>query len=308
MTIGSPARRIADFWWTYEGPTFVLAAGIYGGWAALLWFHASLPWWIWLPPCVYLVALQFSLQHESIHAMRRVPIWLRWALVYPPLGLWLPYPLYNRGHSRHHRNRFITDPYEDPESFYHTATRWQAIGPVWRAIHLTNQTLLGRIVFGPFVRLYRLVVRETGLLACRDFSNRRIWFWHALMLALIYAWVDTICGLPFWQYVVFVAYPAFGIGLIRSFYEHRWAPLPGQRVASVESGWFFGFLFLFNNLHVAHHLRPTIPWYELRGFYWANRDKLLAHNAGYVFPGYRTIAARWLVIPVFRPVHPVRND
>lgn len=285
----------------------MLAAVVYGLWALLIGFHAELPWYVWGAPCIYIVALQFSLQHETIHAMRRVPVWLRTAIALPPLGLWLPYPLYNRGHSRHHRNIHITDPYEDPESFYHTSAAWQRIGPVWRAIHTVNQTLLGRVVIGPPVRLFRLAQREISLLISGDFSNLPIWLWHVLMLALLFAYIDGVAHLAWWRYVVFIAYPAFGIGLIRSFYEHRWAPLPGQRVASVESNLFFGLLFLFNNLHVAHHLRPTIPWYALPGFYRANREKLLAHNAGYMFPGYGAIAARWLVRPVFRPIHPTRR-
>lgn len=296
-----------EIWQTYECPTFILAAAVYGLWALLIAAHDVVPWFVWAPPLIYIVALQFSLQHETIHAMRQVPPWLRRAIAMPPLGLWLPYPLYNRGHSRHHRNIHITDPYEDPESFYHTQVTWDRIGPVWRMIHTVNQTLLGRVFIGPFVRLYRLTQRETMLLIRGDFGNVRIWCWHLLMLAALYLYVDRACGLAWWRYVVFIAYPAFGLGLIRSFYEHRWAPLPGQRVASVESNWFFGLLFLFNNLHVAHHLKPTIPWYRLPGFYRANREKLLIHNANYVFTGYTAIARQWLVRPVFRPVHPNRT-
>ena len=66
-----------------------------------------------------------------------------------------------------------------------------------------------------------------------------------------------------------------------------------------------GALFLWNNLHVAHHLRPTIPWYQLPRFYRDNREKLLAHNNNYYFRGYWDITRRWLLKPVFVPIHPV---
>ena len=29
----------------YAGPTWLVALVLYGGWAALVWFHAGLPWW-----------------------------------------------------------------------------------------------------------------------------------------------------------------------------------------------------------------------------------------------------------------------
>jgi fatty acid desaturase len=66
----------------------------------------------------------------------------------------------------------------------------------------------------------------------------------------------------------------------------------------------FGLLFLYNNLHVAHHLRPAIPWYELPRFYRETREKLLKHNHNFVFSGYWVIAREYLFKQVFTPVHP----
>jgi fatty acid desaturase len=110
--------------------------------------------------------------------------------------------------------------------------------------------------------------------------------------------------MPWWQYILLVAYPGFSLGLLRAFIEHRAEPRPGRRVASVESNTLFGLLFLYNNLHVAHHLRPTIPWYELPRFYRENRAKLLKHNDNFVFRGYWEITRQYLFRPVFVPVHP----
>jgi len=90
------AAALTAFWRRYEGPTWILALVIYGSWMALTSFHALIPWWIMIPVGAYLVAWQFSLQHETIHAMRFVPRWLRYAIAFPPLGLWFPYPIYNR--------------------------------------------------------------------------------------------------------------------------------------------------------------------------------------------------------------------
>jgi fatty acid desaturase len=72
----------------------------------------------------------------------------------------------------------------------------------------------------------------------------------------------------------------------------------------VESNTLFGLLFLYDNLRAAHHLRPTIPWYELPRFYRENRAKLLRHNDNFVFRGYWEITRQYLFRPVFVPVHP----
>ena len=124
-------------------------------------------------------------------------------------------------------------------------------------------------------------------------------------LAVIFWLARDVFGLPIWQYLLFFAYPGIVLGLLRAFIEHRAGPRPGERTAIIESNWLFGLLFLWNNLHVAHHLRPTIPWYQLPRFYRDNREKLLAHNGDYYFRGYAEIARRWLVKPVFVPIHPV---
>jgi fatty acid desaturase len=63
-------------------------------------------------------------------------------------------------------------------------------------------------------------------------------------------------------------------------------------------------LYLYNNLHVAHHLKPAMPWYEIPGFYRQNREQLLERNAHFVFPGYAYLARRFFWRPVFSPVHP----
>ena len=68
----------------YDGPTWLVALVLYGSWAALVWFHAVLPWWVLMPVGAYVVAWHFSLQHEAIHAFLSAPRWLRWAVVMPP--------------------------------------------------------------------------------------------------------------------------------------------------------------------------------------------------------------------------------
>jgi fatty acid desaturase len=63
-------------------------------------------------------------------------------------------------------------------------------------------------------------------------------------------------------------------------------------------------LYLYNNLHVAHHLKPTMPWYDIPRYYRDNRTELLKGNGHFVYRGYAELAKRWLFVPVFSPVHP----
>jgi fatty acid desaturase len=64
-------------------------------------------------------------------------------------------------------------------------------------------------------------------------------------------------------------------------------------------------LYLYNNLHVAHHLKPTMAWYDIPAYYRANRAELLKSNGNLVYRGYGQLARQFLFVPVFSPVHPL---
>lgn len=298
-------QAIARRFWALEGPTWLVALGVYGGWFLLIWYHRSIPWWVEMPVGAYLIAWHFSLQHETIHGFRDVPAWFRYAIAFPPLGLWFPYALYRKSHSIHHRNTYLTVPGQDTEAYYVSQAEWRDAGRLKRAILLFNQTLFGRLAIGPLLRLAKMVERETGRVRRGDRSHLREWAIHVPAVGALFWFISGVCGMPWWHYVLIIAYPGFSLGLLRAFIEHRAGPRPGERVASVESNTLFGLLFLYNNLHVAHHLKPTMPWYELPRFYRENRAKLMKHNGNFVFRGYAEIARRWMFKPVFVPVHPV---
>jgi fatty acid desaturase len=290
-----------------DGPTWLVALALYGSWAALVWFHASLPWWVLYPAGAYVVAWHFSLQHEAIHSFLSAPKWLRWAVVTPPIGLWLPFPLYHEAHRKHHQNTNLTVPGVDTESFYQRREDWARMSPLRRALLTGNQTLAGRVLLGPPLRLEKLVVRETARLRAGDFSHVPHWIVHVVLVAALFGYISGICGMPWWEYVLGIAWPAFGLGWVRSFAEHKYGPRPGQRTAITESNLFWSLLFLYNNLHAVHHLYPKMPWWEIPRFWRAHRDKVLAHNGHHYYRGYGEIASRWLLTPIFLPPHPREN-
>ena len=247
---------------------------------------------------------QFSLQHEAIHSWRTLPPWLRTAIVWPPLGLWFPFEIYRRSHSQHHRNVHLTFPDEDTETFYHKEERWDGYGRVRVAMLTVNQTLLGRLLLGPFIRIPRLWLGEARRLAGGDRSNAGAWARHAVGVAAVLAFADLACGVTPLRYLLEFAWPGVAFGMLRTFIEHRWGERPSQRTAVVESNAVFGLLFLWNNLHAVHHTFPTLSWFRIPRAWREHRERIMAHNGGYVFPGYWEIARRWLVRPVFVPVHP----
>jgi fatty acid desaturase len=282
----------------------MVAIVLYSLWFALVWFNAILPWWVIMPAGAYLLAWHFSLQHEAIHAFRGVPAWLRFAVVFPPLGLWFPYPLYRKSHNTHHRDAHLTVPGVDTESYYVLRADWDRMGPVKRALLTFNQTMAGRLLIGPALRLWILVMRETGRARQGDYSHLPHWAVHALAVALLFGFITGVCGFPWWQYCLLVAYPGLSLSLLRAFTEHRAAENSQERTAAVESNPVFGVLYLYNNLHVVHHLKPTMAWYDIPRFYRANRDELLQINGNFVYTGYGELAKRYLFVPVFSPVHP----
>lgn len=288
----------------FDGPTWLVAVALYGAWGLLVWFNAVLPWWVIMPAGAYLIAWHFSLQHEAIHAFRGVPAWLRFAVVFPPLGLWFPYPLYRKSHSTHHRDINLTVPGVDTESYYVGQADWQRMGRFKRGLLMFNQTMAGRLSIGPLLRLWTLVIRETRRVLQGDYSHLPHWGVHGAAVGVLFWFISGICRFPWWQYCLLVAYPGMSLGLLRAFIEHRAAQDSQERTASVESNVLFGLLYLYNNLHVAHHLKPTLPWYEIPRFYRENRAALLAGNGEFVYSGYTVLARRYLLVPVFSPVHP----
>jgi len=297
-------RTLSQRFRQVDGPTWLVALVLYSAWVGLIWFNAVLPWWVLMPVGAYLIAWHFSLQHEAIHAFRGVPAWLRFAVVFPPLGLWFPFPLYRKSHSTHHRDTHLTVPGVDTESYYVKRADWESMSGFRRALLTFNQTMAGRLLIGPALRLWILVTRETKRVRSGDTTHLPHWAVHAVAVAGLFWFISGVCAMPWWQYCLLIAYPGLSLSLLRAFTEHRAAEDSEERTASVESNFLFSMLYLYNNLHVAHHLKPAMPWYEIPGYYRQHRAQLLARNGEFVYAGYGQLARRFFLVPVFSPIHP----
>jgi fatty acid desaturase len=305
LMLVAPDNISSESWFElHDGPTLLVAVAIYAGWLILLASHSYVPWWLTAPIAGYVVQWHFSLQHEAIHSLRRIPRWLRRALVSPPIGIWFPFELYRRSHSRHHRDSHLTYPGKDTETYYHEEEDWENYGDLSRWLLVVNQTFLGRLYIGPFLRTPHFFHSEIKKIIDGDSANLGIWVRHIIAVLLLLLLLAEVFDMSALQYLAEFVYPGLALGMMRSFTEHRWGEQPGERTAVVESNWLFGLLFLWNNLHVVHHAFPTLPWWKIPRVWRQHREEIQAHNGGFVFRGYGEIARRWLVTPNFIPVHP----
>lgn len=287
-----------------EWPTIGLAVLIYGGWLGLTFFWRSVPLWLLIPVGAWIVAWQGSLQHEVMHGHPTRNKRLNDLFGWPPLSLWLPYPIYKLSHLAHHRDERLTDPLDDPESFYVTATAWDRY-PAWLRLLLAfNQTLLGRIIVGPAFMIGFFLSDEWHRVRTNQPGRRRIWAWHLVSIAVAIAWITLVCGMPLPLYFVGFIYLGGSLTRIRSFAEHRFAENHEERTAIVEHGGLFGVLYLNNHLHVLHHLRPGIAWYDLPALYRAHRETLVARNGGLVYRSYGELFRQFFLTPHDRLLHP----
>src|SRR5882724_3423530 len=287
-----------------DWPTIGLAAGLYFAFGLVTWYYAALPWWVIMPIGGCLVCLHGSLQHEVIHGFPTRWRPLNVALIYPSLWLFLPHELYRDSHLRHHRDDRLTAPDEDPESWYVSAAEWARMGPFHRRLRHALNTLLGRLVLGPIYVLWLKVGKLADGAGAGDRAYLSCWVRHIPAAALVLLWVVLVCRIPLGQYLLLFVYPGLSLTLLRSFAEHRAATSVGERTAIIDSGRFFGLLFLYNNLHALHHVEPRTVWHQRPARCRLHRAELLAGNGHYRIRGYRDLFARYLLRAKEPVLHP----
>jgi fatty acid desaturase len=289
-----------------EWITIALIGAVYLTIASLVWFHASLPWWIILPVGAYAACLHSSLQHEILHGHPTRSRRLNEALVFIVPHLWLPYGRYRDTHLAHHNDANLTDPMLDPESYYVLPDHWAQLPGFKRTLFKFNSTLFGRMLIGPLVGIWQFWSKELIEIARGRRDIVKCWGLFAVSTIILVAFVMW-AGMPLWQYVLLIAYPAVSLALVRSYCEHQAAEDVGARTIVVEASPFWALLYLNNNLHIAHHDRPGLPWYQLPAFYRSNRVGFLAKNQNYMMMGYGEIFRRYLFTPKEPLAHPNVN-
>lgn len=305
--IANAARRQRRY--AIEWPTYLALAGCYGAWLATTYAWSWLPLVALVPLAAYCVALQSSLRHEALHGHPTRSLHVNEALVFPPLCLLIPYRRFRDMHLRHHFDARLTDPYDDPESWFLAERDWEALPRPLKLMLRANNTLLGRLVLGPPLSVFGLIRHDLRAIAAGDRRIASAWALHLAGALPVALWLTLVAGMPLWAYLPAASWPGLSLLMLRTYAEHQAHPEIPQRTAIIETSPPLSLLFLNNNLHYLHHKRPRVPWYELPKLYRAERERLRRENGGYTFEGYRELARRHLLRPRQPVPHPfLRRD
>ncbi len=288
-----------------QWPTLAVALAIHGGFVVLTLCFNRLPLFVGAPIGALLLAWYGSFQHETIHGHPTRCKRFNRFLGSLPLSVWIPYAVYRETHLRHHRHRgrHLTEVDHDPESYYLPTGTLTRFGPLRRWIHSANCTLAGRLIFGPAISISTFAAGEWRRIVGGDRRRLLIWTRHAVGVGLVFTWTVAVCHIPAIVYLALVVYPSVAVTQLRSFAEHHAHADPRQRTRVVEAHPLWGLIFLNNNLHIAHHAYPRLPWYQLPGVWRRVRPAAWAH--GLVFQGgYWEVMRKYL----FRRFIDLRHD
>ena len=298
MSGSNHARRNGSIEW----PTVGLIIVTYTAWAGIgLFLWSSYPITALLLLAVVL-AMQSSLMHEASHGHPTRKGWINELLVALPVGLVYPFRRFKTLHLRHHADERLTDPFDDPESYYQALWHHQGLPPAMKAVLRINNTMLGRVIIGPPLATIGFVLSELKLISEGDRAVRRAWLLHGLGLALVLPVVAYGFGMPVWLYVLGPVWLGQSLIAVRTYAEHQWSERPDGRTIIVESSP-LSLLFLNNNLHLVHHKSPNVAWYRLPALFQERRDQWISMNNGYVFSGYAAMLWRY----AFRAKEPVAH-
>lgn len=286
-----------------EWPTVLLIAGCYGAWAV-----SGLILWPDFPAVAFIlltlsIALHSSLMHEASHGHPTRNALVNEFMVGLPIGLVYAYRRFKSLHLRHHADERLTDPFDDPESYYRALWKYQEL-PSWlRGLLSVNNSMVGRFVIGPAIANAGFLLTDAGLIAAGDRAVRRAWLHHAIGLAVLLPVVLFAFEVPLWAYLA-AAYLGQSFIAIRTFAEHQWSERPDGRTIIVERSP-LSLLFLNNNLHLVHHKMPTVAWYELPRLFRERREEWIRMNGDYCYPNYLALLKDFAFRPKEPVVHPV---
>ena len=287
----------------YEWPTILLLALVYVFWIALTIDAFGLGLVLNVLLLIPLITLHSSLQHEFIHIIEPKYPHLAQILVFPAIGLFIPYIRFRDAHLAHHENEIITDPYDDPESFYLAKEKWNSHCGLMKSVLALNNTLAGRMILGPIVGQIAFMMADIKLIVRGDRNILLAWLWHIPAVAIVLVWLIQVSSISLLHYAI-AAYLGLSILKIRTYLEHRAEESVNGRSVVIEDRGILAFLFLNNNIHAVHHAHPSVPWYNLPALYRNNKAKFLGQNKGYVFKSYAQIFRLYFFKSKEPVVHP----
>ena len=284
-----------------EWRTLLVVAAVYGLTVLTVVRYEVLTPWLAIPMLAVLGAWHLSMQHEVLHGHPFKNQFLNDALGGIPVTLWIPYLAVKKDHHEHHLSD-LTNPALDNESYYVSQEQWDKAGRIRRAAWTANRTILFRMFVWTIVSTITYVLSVLKRAVRNEKSDRLAVTLHIIGVAFV-VYLVSLSSMPLWQFALGTVYGGRILNAIRPFPEHKYQSGVETRTAMIMAGRFMSLLMLNNNLHVAHHEEPGVPWYRYDNLMQRVNAVERARDAGVLYEGgYAEIFRRFSFTPVDSPV------
>ena len=284
-----------------EWRTLAVVIAVYGLTVLTVVRYDVLTPWLAVPMLAVLGAWHLSMQHEVLHGHPFKSQFLNDFVGGIPVTLWIPYLAFKKDHHEHHLSD-LTNPSLDNESYYVTQEQWDKAGRIRRAAWTANRTILFRMFVWTIVSAITYVLSVLKRAVRNEKSDRLAVALHIIGVAFV-VYLVLLSSMPLWQFALGTVYGGRILNAIRPFPEHKYQSGVETRTAMIMAGRFMSLLMLNNNLHVAHHEEPGVPWYRYDNLMQRVNAVERARDAGVLYEGgYAEIFRRFSFTPVDSPV------
>ena len=284
-----------------EWRTLLVVAAVYGLTVLTVVRYEVLTPWLAVPMLAILGAWHLSMQHEVLHGHPFKNQFINDAIGGIPVTLWIPYLAFKKDHHEHHLSD-LTNPALDNESYYVSQEQWDKAGRIRRAAWTANRTILFRMFVWTIVSTITYVLTVLKRAVRNEKSDRLAVMLHIIGVAFV-VYLVSLSSMPLWQFALGTTYGGRILNAIRPFPEHKYQSGVETRTAMIMAGRFMSLLMLNNNLHVAHHEEPGVPWYRYDNLMQRVNAVQRARDAGVLYEGgYAEIFRRFSFTPVDSPV------
>jgi len=284
-----------------EWRTLAVVIAVYGLTVLTVLRYDVLTPWLAVPILAVLGAWHLSMQHEVLHGHPFKNQFINDAIGGIPVTLWIPYLAFKKDHHEHHLSD-LTNPALDNESYYVSQEQWDKAGRIRRAAWTANRTILFRMFVWTIVSTITYVLSVLKRAVRGEKGDRLAVALHVVGLVFV-VYLVSLSSMPLWQFALGTTYGGRILNAIRPFPEHKYQSGVETRTAMIMAGRFMSLLMLNNNLHVAHHDEPGVPWYRYDTLMQRVNAVQRARDAGVLYEGgYAEVFRRFSFTPVDSPV------
>lgn len=284
-----------------EWRTLLVVVAVYALTALTVIRYETLTPWLAVPFLSVLGAWHLSMQHEVLHGHPFKNQFLNDAIGSIPITLWIPYLAFKKDHLEHHVSD-LTNPALDNESYYVSQEQWDKAGKIRRAAWTANRTILFRMFVWTIVSTITYVLSVLKRAVRGEEGDRLAVALHVVGVAFV-VYLVSLSSMPLWVFALGTVYGGRILNAIRPFPEHKYQSGVETRTAMIMAGPFMSLLMLNNNLHIAHHDEPWVPWYRYSNLMDRVNAVQRARDAGVLYEGgYAEVFRRFSFTPVDSPV------